>query len=116
MTKRLLRGIEPKEDFPARPIFEELIRDKHLLIAKHTRRHLRSEINVPGAVIDRANHSRWLEEGGLTLGERARREVARLVKEYEPSTLGEAVKRELRGLMQSEASRAGLNQLPEAIA
>ncbi|HEX6973558.1 MAG TPA: trimethylamine methyltransferase family protein, partial [Vicinamibacterales bacterium] len=116
MTARLLRGIEPKDDFPARPIFEELIRDKHLLIARHTRRHLRSEINLPGAVIDRANHSRWLEEGGLTLGERARREVDRLVNAYEPSALADPVKRELRRLMQAEAERAGLERLPEAVA
>jgi len=116
MTARLLRGIEPKDDFPARPIFEELLRDGHLLIAKHTRRHVRSEIRFPGPVIDRANHSRWLEEGALSLGERARREVARLVSDYRPSGLPEAVKRELRRLMQAEAARAGMDRLPEAVA
>lgn len=116
MTKRLLRGIEPKDDFPARPIFEELLREKHLLIAKHTRRHLRSEIVFPGPVIDRANHSRWLEEGALTLGERARHEVARLVEAYEPSRLPEVIKGELRRLMQAEARRAGMDRLPETVA
>lgn len=116
MTARLLRGIEPKEDFPARPIFEELLREKHLLIAKHTRRHLRSEINFPGPVIDRANHSRWLEEGGLTMWERARREVARLERAYEPSRLHDVVKAELRSLMQGEAKRAGMDRLPETVA
>jgi trimethylamine--corrinoid protein Co-methyltransferase len=116
MTKRLLRGIEPKDDFPARPIFEELLREKHLLIAKHTRRHLRSEIVFPGPVIDRANHSRWLEEGALTLGERARHEVARLVEAYEPSRLSEVIKGELRRLMQAEARRAGKDRLPETVA
>lgn len=116
MTRRLLRGIEPKDDFPARPIFEELIREKHLLIAKHTRRHLRSEIVFPGPVIDRANHSRWLEEGALTLGERARHEVARLVEAYEPSRLPEVIKCELRRLMQAEARRSGMNRLPEPVA
>ena len=68
MTLRLVRGIEPREDFPALPLFEELLREKHLLIAKHTRRYLRSEIVFPGPVIDRANRARWQEEGGLTLG------------------------------------------------
>ncbi len=113
MTKRLVRGIEPRDDFPARPIFEELMREKHLLIAKHTRRHLREEIGFPGPVIDRANQARWLEEGGLTLVERARREVARLVKAYQPSRLSEDVTRELTRLMQAEARRWGMDALPE---
>jgi len=113
MTRRLVRGIEPKDDFPARPIFEELLREKHLLIAKHTRKHLRSEIGFPGPVIDRANQARWLEEGGLTLGERARREVQRLVRAHQPSRLGDDVKRELVRLMEAEARRAGMSALPE---
>ena len=116
MTKRLVRGIEPKEDFPARPIFEELMREKHLLIAKHTRKHLRSEIGFPGPVIDRANQARWLEEGGLTLGERARREVGRLLEAYQPSRLPIDVTRELVRLMQAEATRAGMDALPERTA
>ena len=68
MTLRLVRGIEPREDFPARPIFEELLRDGHLLISPHTRRHLQDEHYFPGPVIDRANLSRWREDGSLTLG------------------------------------------------
>lgn len=116
MTKRLVRGIEPKDDFPARPIFEELLREKHLLIAKHTRRHLRDEIGFPGPVIDRANQARWLEEGRLTLGERARREVARLEQAYQPSRLSDDAKRELTRLMQAEARRWGMDVLPERAA
>src|SRR5512137_3160860 len=61
MTLRLVRGIEPREDFPARPIFEELLRDGHLLISPHTRRHLKEELHFPGKAIDRANLSRWRE-------------------------------------------------------
>jgi len=112
MTARLLRGIEPREDFPARPIFEELAREKHLLIAKHTRRHLREEITFPGPVIDRANRARWVEEGGLTLGERARREVRRLVEAYTPSRLPDEAKTALTERMETEARRHGLDRLP----
>jgi trimethylamine--corrinoid protein Co-methyltransferase len=113
MTQRLVRGIEPHDDFPARPLFEELLREKHLLIARHTRQYLRSEITFPGPVIDRANRARWLEEGGLTLGQRARREVARLVEAWHPSPLGDDVKRELVRRMESEARRHGMDALPE---
>ncbi len=112
MTYRLLEGIEPREDFPALPISEELLREKHLLIADHTRRHLRKEITFPGPVIDRANRDRWLKEGQLTLGQRAAREVSRLIEQYTPSRLPEEAKAELTRLMEAEARRFGMEGLP----
>jgi len=112
MTDRLLRGIEPREDFPSLPIFEEMRREKHLLIADHTRRHLREEIFFPGAVIDRANRARWAADGHLTLGERAGREVTRLVQRYKPTRLAAEARSELTRLMAAEARRYGMETLP----
>jgi trimethylamine--corrinoid protein Co-methyltransferase len=112
MTERLLRGVEPREDFPSFPIFEELRREKHLLIADHTRRHLREEITFPGPILDRANRARWAAEGRLTLRERAAREVERLVAHYQPSRLPEETKSELTRLMRAEARRYGMEALP----
>jgi len=113
MAFRLLRGIEPREDFPSLPHFEELRREKHLLIADHTRRYLREEITFPGPVIERANLSRWTEGGQLTLRERATREVSRLVAAYKPSRLPEETKTELTRLMAAEARRYGMDALPK---
>jgi trimethylamine--corrinoid protein Co-methyltransferase len=113
MTYRLLRGIEPREDFPALPLFEELRREKHLLIADHTRRHLREEITFPGAVVDRANRARWLKAGRLSLWERAAREVSRLIQGYTPSRLPRETKLELTRLMAQEAQRHGMEALPK---
>lgn len=116
MTARLVRGVEPADDFPAAPIFAELLRDRHLLIASHTRRHLREQISFPGPVVDRANRARWLDDGGLTLGDRARREVARLVDAYEPPLLADDRRRELARVMTGAARRSGMNALPEVAA
>jgi trimethylamine--corrinoid protein Co-methyltransferase len=113
MAYRLLRGIEAREDFPALPLFEELRREKHLLIADHTRHHLREEISFPGAVIDRANRARWLKAGRLSLWERAAREVSRLIQRYTPSRLPEETKLELTRLMAQEAQRHGMEALPK---
>jgi len=113
MTYRLLRGIEAREDFPALPLFEELRREKHLLIADHTRRHLREEITFPGAVIDRANRARWLKAGRLSLWERAAREASRLIQGYTPSRLPQETKLELTRLMTQEAQRHGMEALPK---
>jgi trimethylamine--corrinoid protein Co-methyltransferase len=112
MALRLVRGIEPRDDFPAAPRMRELLEEGHLLIADHTRRHLREEIVFPGPVIDRANRSRWEEDGALTLDERARREVARLLDAYRPSRLPAAASEELSRIMDAEARRAGMPGLP----
>ena len=88
MALRLVQGIEPRDDFPAQPLFEELLKERHLLISKHTRRHLRTEHHFPGPAIDRANRARWEEEGRRTLGERAHAEVERLVAEAGAVALG----------------------------
>jgi trimethylamine--corrinoid protein Co-methyltransferase len=113
MVLRMTKGIEPREDFPALPIFQELLEEQHLLIAKHTRKYLREEQYFPGPVIDRANKSRWLEEGGLTLEERANKEVNRLIDEYAPSQMSDDIKKEIIKLMEAEAQRFGLDKLPE---
>ena len=111
-VQRLIRGIEPRDDFPSRPIFEELLEEKHLLIAKHTRKHLKSEITFPGPVINRANASRWLEEGGLSLHERARIEVERLISEAIPPRFGDDVRSELIAVMERAALLNGMTELP----
>ena len=112
LALRAARGIEPREDFPAVPHFEELLREKHLLIADHTRKHLKAEHYFPGVVIDRANRSRWQVEGSRTLGERAHAEVERLLASWQPPALSAEVRAELTRLMKAEAKRFGMDALP----
>jgi len=114
MAFRMTAGIEPREDFPALGIFQELLREKHLLISEHTRRHLTKEHFFPGPVIDRARRSRWQEAGALTLGQRAHREVERLLEAYKPTELPQDVKNELKKLMTKEARRYGADNLPRS--
>ena len=113
MAFRLMAGIEPREDFPAIGVFQELLRERHLLIAEHTRRHLAKEHFFPGPVIDRANRSRWEDQGALTLGQRAHREVQRLLDSFEPPDLSEDLKKALTKLMTEEARRHGQDSLPD---
>ena len=112
MTLRMIRGIEPREDFPSLPRFQELLQEGHLLISKHTRRYLKQEHYFPGMVIDRANSARWKAEGSRTLLERAKMEVEKLLKDYQPSNLPEQTKRALTKLMEKEARRHGMEKLP----
>ena len=113
MTARLVKGMSPKDDFPAVPIFEELLREGHLLIAEHSLRYLREEHFFPGPVIDRANRARWQAEGSLTLGQRAHAQVEALLASHEPSGLADSAKQELIALMEAEARRYGQDELPD---
>jgi trimethylamine:corrinoid methyltransferase-like protein len=112
MLFRMLKGIEPKEDFPALPLFEELLKEDHLLISKHTRKYLRDEHYFPGPVINRANRSRWQDEGSSTLEDRAQKEVKELLESYEPSSLSTEIKNELINLMEHEAGKFNQETLP----
>jgi trimethylamine--corrinoid protein Co-methyltransferase len=112
MVARLRRGVEPRDDFPSRGLFEELIRDGHLLIAAHTRRHRREQIRFTSPVVERAPLGRWREEGETTLAERARREVERIVGAWTPSRLPDHTKRALRERMDHAAREAGQPELP----
>jgi trimethylamine--corrinoid protein Co-methyltransferase len=113
MVLRLIRGIQPKEDFPAQPLFEELLKEQHLLISEHTQKYLKEEFYLPGPLIDRANRTRWQEEGSLTLLDRAKKEVEKMLQKYEPSRLSEDKKKELTRLMTREAQRCGMSHLPD---
>ncbi|MBC8367788.1 trimethylamine methyltransferase family protein [bacterium] len=113
LALRMIRGIEPKEDFPALPRFEEMLSEGHLLISEHTMKYMREEHYWPGPTIERANLSRWMEEGSKTLGERANSEVERLISEWTPTSLAPEIKSELVNLMESEAASHGMDKLPE---
>jgi trimethylamine--corrinoid protein Co-methyltransferase len=113
MSYRLIEGIQPREDFPARPIFEELLQEQHLLISEHTRQYLREEHFFPGRVIDRANRPRWMEEGSLTLGERAHQQVEKLLQSYQPPGISAETQKALVELMEAEANKYGQEKLPK---
>jgi len=112
MVARLRRGIEPRDDFPSRPLFEELLRDGHLLIAAHTRKHRKEQIRFPSPVVERAPLGRWREEGETTLGQRASLEVERLVAAWTPSRVPDETKRALLERMGHAARAVGMGELP----
>lgn len=110
MARRLVGGIEPREDIPVAPLIAELLRDRQLIIADHTLRHLRDVLSFPSNAIDRDSRARWDETGGPSLAERARREIEAHLAAYEPPDFLAA--QELRKRMRLEARRFGLGDLP----
>ncbi len=95
-----------------RRLLGELLRERHLLIADHTRRLAKTEISFPGPVIDRARCERWEQEGSPTVLERAHRQVNKLLDTYKASHLPADTQRELVQRMESKGRRHGLKHLP----
>jgi trimethylamine:corrinoid methyltransferase-like protein len=91
---------------------QELLEQRHLLIANHTRRYLKEEILFPGPVIDRANRTRWEREGKPGLEERAHRQVKQLLESYEAPTLRVEIRNALTERIEYEARRYGQQRLP----
>ncbi len=113
MIYRLLEGIQPRDDFPALPRFQELIAEKTLLLSEHTVLHLRTEHSIPGAVINRQKRSRWESEGSRSPEQEAHQQVYKLLADYQPSRLPAEIKQSLLTLMKNEAKKYGQDTLPE---
>ena len=113
LALRLARGIEPRDDFPIRPRIQELLTEKHLLISDHSMKHLGDELHFPGPVIERANLSRWEEEGSTTVPVRARAQADGLVASWQPPGLTDEIERELTDRMTRAGRSCGLDTLPE---
>jgi trimethylamine--corrinoid protein Co-methyltransferase len=112
LALRLARGITPRDDFPVRPRIEELLAEGHLLISDHSMQNMGEEHHFPGPVLERANHSRWLEEGGLSVNQRARAVADQLEASWIPPAQDETVVTELEKRMLAAASEHGLDRLP----
>ncbi len=103
MTRRLVAGLEPREDFPADALFDQLLREKTLLTADHTLKYFRQEHCIPGPVIDRTQLQGRLG-GAPDLMQRARDEVEGHLARYEPpDVLSPEQRRDLEGVMTAAA-------------
>jgi trimethylamine--corrinoid protein Co-methyltransferase len=112
LALRLGRGVTPRNDFPVRPLIEELLKDGHLLISDHSLKNLADEHHFPGKVIERANQSRWLEDGGRSLAEKARFEADSLESSWQPPGLGAEVEAALVERMTAATAAHGMDNLP----
>jgi trimethylamine--corrinoid protein Co-methyltransferase len=112
MCSRMARGIQPRNDFPIVPLMREMLEESHLLISSHTLENMRSEHYFSGPVIDRLNHSRWVDEGSRTLGQRANETVNKLINAYSGPDLDKGTADELKSRMRHETGKHGMDRLP----
>ncbi len=115
MALRLTQQLEPAGDVPVAPLIEELLRERQLVIADHTRAHLKGAIAFPSAIIDRAARPRWEETGRQTLVDRARAAIARHLADYTPPEIPSAVTEQLDRRMAAAATANGMARLPTGL-
>ena len=113
MAKRLVRGIEPRDEPIALGLFKKHGHQADYLAEPHTLRWFAKELYLPSAVIDRATYDGWRRKGSKTAVERAAERVESVVAAYRPPALAPEVRAELRAIATRAARPFGMNELPE---
>jgi trimethylamine--corrinoid protein Co-methyltransferase len=79
-------------------LIDEIGPDGSFLDTDHTMDHFRDRWYPE--VFDRGNYDQWMDEGGLSLGERAAKKVDAILKEHQPEPLPEDVRQKIRAIVQ----------------
>jgi trimethylamine--corrinoid protein Co-methyltransferase len=115
MARRLLAGIERRDDPIAVPLMRRLGHRADYLGEEHTLRWFQAESFIPSSVIDRGSLDAWRAAGSPSTFERARTRVDELLRAYQPPNLPEGLPAELRRIATTAARRFGMNELPELL-
>lgn len=107
------RDFDVREDLPTRELVRQLLGEKHLLTSQHTLKHWRSELYLPGTVFDRLSRETWLQAGGMSLEERVKLEVERLLDAYVSPPLDSRIEAQMLRIIQSGIGRD--EPLPETL-
>ncbi len=112
MAKRLVQGIEARENPIALEIMAEMGHNADYLTTPHTHKWFKEELHIPSTLVDRSSVEEWEREGAKSMFDRAGDKVDQLVKSYEPSPLSDDVRTELRKITTKAAQKFGMDELP----
>ncbi len=112
MAKRLVAGIERRDDPIALTLMRKLGHRADYLAQPHTLKWFNKELYIPSAVIDRGSMEGWKRKGAKTTWERAQDRVAELLATYEPSPISGELRGELHDIATTAARKFGMDELP----
>ncbi len=112
MAKRLILGIEAREDPIALTLMRKLGHRADYLGETHTLKWFSKELYLPSAVIDRGSLDAWQKKGSKSAFDRARDRVRQMIASYKPVGVPTEVRRELRSIATAAARKFGMNELP----
>lgn len=112
MAKRLMAGVEQRDDPIALTLMRKLGHRADYLAQLHTAQWFQKEQYIPSDVIDRGSLDAWKKKGAKTAWERAQDRVETLVATYEPSPIADDLRSELRAMTLQAAQKFGMDELP----
>jgi len=112
MAKRLIAGIEIREEPIALTLMRKLGHRADFLSDAHTRKWFQRELYIPSSVIDRGSRDAWKAKGAKSAFERAAERADQLVGGYRPAPLDAELCSELRLITTTAARRFGMDRLP----
>jgi trimethylamine--corrinoid protein Co-methyltransferase len=112
MAKRLIAGIEARDDPIALSLIRKLGHRAEYLAEPHTRKWFRKEQYIPSEVIDRGSLDSWKQKGSKSAFERASDRVDRVLASFEPSPISSELRDELRNIATKAAKKFGMDKLP----
>jgi len=112
MAKRLILGIEAREEPMAITLLRKHGHRADYLAEPHTLKWFRQELYIPSEIIDRGSLDGWKRRGSKSTPQRASERVDRLLAKYEAPTLSAELCTELRAIAAHAARRFGMERLP----
>ena len=113
MAKRLILGIEQRDEPIALTLMRKLGHRADYLAETHTLKWFSKELYLPSAVIDRGSLDAWEKKGARSAFERARDRARQLIGAYTPAPVSAEVRREIRSIATAAARKFGMNALPQ---
>ncbi|HEY43952.1 MAG TPA: hypothetical protein G4O11_08235 [Anaerolineae bacterium] len=112
MAKRLLAGIEAREEPIALSLIRKMGHRAEYLAEPHTLKWFRDEFYIPSEIIDRSSLDGWQKKGAKTAWQRAAERVDHLLSSYQPSPISDELRTELRSITMKAAQNVGMGELP----
>jgi trimethylamine--corrinoid protein Co-methyltransferase len=112
MAKRLVAGMQPREDSLAVDVIRAVGHAGNFLEHPSTRRWFKEEMTLPGPVIDRDFRREWEAKGAKDTAQRAHERIDGLLAAWQPPALAPEVIAELERITLSAARAAGMEKLP----
>ncbi len=112
MAKRLIRGIEPRDEPIALTLIRKLGHRAEYLAEPHTVKWFAKELYIPSDVIDRGSLDAWTAKGRRTAFDRASDRVEQLVAKYQKPAIDPALAAELRSIATAAGRKFGMDALP----
>lgn len=113
MAKRLIQGVEKRDDPIALSLIREMGHRADYLSTSHTLQNFQDELYIPSPIIDRGSVDAWTKSGSTSAYERAQQQVEHNLKAYEPTSMSKELRDELRSIAGTAAQQFGMDRLPD---